>query len=482
MRSRCILAALLAGAAALASAAGAQAGVPFALGPGASPDVAVAPDGTAHIVWHRDPDADMYCQVRRGATACAATPVRITAPLSAIEGSAHVFLTGGAGVLVTTTRCCPFETDLYSSGDGGATFAGPAKLGTPPSEWADAGVVQGPGATLSAFSLLGFQSLPLAGPTEAGQATFSYGAVVGISASGGVFGGTTPVHVFSDGTSLQFARYGGSGSLNDTPNWTAPAAIGPGDAPSVAGGPAGLVVLSRTGAAGSQRLFARRFSGTAFGSPVGVSETGSPDLATLRAQTSNGRFTAIWVCNACTAGRELRVAQSSDGAAWTAPATILKKPETERISALRPRVAVAPDGEGFAVWDTGTDVRATSLDPPGGPAAAPNRTTSTQVGDQTVGFDSPKGCVRAGHPIVLNVVSKTKKDLIGKRLKTFVQKVVFFVDKAKATDRRKKFTATFRTTGLVPGSTHPAGAIITFKQQGRQKPFTKTVRMSFKVC
>jgi hypothetical protein len=481
MHARRITAALLPLAALLACATGAQAGIPFTVGAGLNPDVAVDTAGTAHVVWHRD-DAVMYCKVPRGATACASTPARIAAPLSAVEGSAHVFLAGGSNLLVTSTRCCPFEIDLFSSADGGATFTGPAKLGTPPSDWGDTGVVQGPGATLSAFSLNSFMSLPLGGPTEATQASFSYGAVVGISASGGVFAGTTPVHVFSDATNLQFVRYAGSGSMNDSASWTAPAAIGPGDGPSVASASAGLVVLSRTGASGAQRLFARKFNGAAFGSPVGVSETGGPDLATLSAAPSNGRFTAIWVCNSCTGGRELRVSQSADGARWSAPSTILKTPSTTGISAFRPRAAVAADGEGFAVWDTGTDVRATSLDPPGGPAPAPNTTTSTTVGDQTVGFDSPKGCVHAAHPIVLNVVTKTKKNLIGKQPKTFVQKVVFAVDKKKVTDKKKKFTATFKTTGFVSGSTHPASATITFKQQGRKKLLTKTVKKSFKMC
>jgi hypothetical protein len=291
------------------------------------------------------------------------------------------------------------------------------------------------------------------------------------------------VHVFSDGTNLQFVRYNGAGgSLNDSASWTAPAAVGPGDAPSAASGSTGFVVLSRTGAAGAQRLFARKFNGTSFGSPVGVSETGSPDLATLRSAPTNGRFTAIWICNACTGGRELRVSQSADGAIWSAPATILKAPNTDNISAFRPRAAVAGDGEGFAVWDTGTDVRATSLDPPGGPAPAPNTTTTTTVGDQSVGFDSPKGCVHAAHPIVLNVVTKTKKNLVGKQPKTFVQQVVFSVDKKKVTDKKKKFTATFKTNGFVSGSTHSGSALITFKQQGRKKTFTKTIKKSFKIC
>lgn len=479
---RTAIGALLPVVALLGCAAGAQAGIPFTVASGASPDVAVDAEGTAHIVWQQDPDALRYCQVRRGATSCSSPPVRLTARLSPTAGSAHVFLPGGSNVLLSTTRCCPVEIDVYSSSDGGATFGGPVQIGSPGGDWPDVAVVQGPGATLSAFTLLGYENAPLAGPTETGAASFSYGAVVGISAGGGVFGGTTPVHVFSDGTDMQFVRYGGSGSLNDSASWTAPAAIGPGDVPSVGGGSAGLVVLSRSGAAGARRLFARKFSGSAFGSPVGVSETGEPDLSTVSAAPSNGRFTAIWACTTCAGGRELRVSQSSDGVRWSTPAAILKVPNADSISSLHPRVAVAPDGQGFAVFEGGSSVRATSLDPPGGPAPAPNRTTETQVGDQTVGFESPKGCVNVAHPIVLRVVTKTKKDLIGKRPKTFVQQVVFSVDKSKVTDRKKKFSATFPTAGFARGSTHPARAKITFKQQRPSKTFTKTVSKSFKIC
>jgi hypothetical protein len=478
--TRRLVAFLAAAVTILACASTAQAGVVFTVAPGASPDVAVDAAGTAHVVWQRDPDGILYCQVRRGATACTSTPVRLTAPLSPVGGASHVFLGGGSTVMLSVTRCCPVEIDLYTSTDGGATFAAPVKIGAPPGDWSDVAVVPGPGATLSSFSLLSYQNAPLAGPTETSEAVFSYGAVVGISAGAGLFAGTTPVHVFSDGTAMQFVRYGGSGSLNDGASWTAPAPIGPGDAPSVAGGAAGLVVVARTGAVGSQRLVARKFDGSAFGSPVGVSETGGPDLATVSAAPSNGRFTAVWVCNACTGVRELRVSQSSDGARWSAPRAIVSGAET--FSSFRPRTAVAADGQGFAVWDTGTSVRAASLDPPGGGTPAPNKTTQTTVGDQTVGFDSPKGCVDLPHPILLRVVTKTKKDLIGKRPKTFVKQVVFSVDKAKVTDRKKKFSATFQTAGFARRSTHSGIAKITFAQQAPKKTFTKTIKKSFKIC
>ena len=134
------------------------------------------------------------------------------------------------------------------------------------------------------------------------------------------------------------------------------------------------------------------------------------------------------------------------------------------------------------MWDTGTVARAASLDPPSGPAPAPNSTTQTTVGDQSVGFGSPKGCVKAGHPVALNVVTKTKRNLIGKQPRTFVQRVIFAVDKKKVTDRRKKWTATFPTAGFAPGSTHKTSALITFKQQGKKKTFTKKVSKSFKMC
>src|SRR3954452_3601994 len=197
--ARCFVRAIGALALALAACApGAQAGVPFTVAPGASPDVAVDAAGTAHVVWYAA-DALKYCQVRRGATSCSSAPLTLSAPLSPEPGSAHVFLVGGSNELLSTTRCCPVEIDTFSSADGGATFGGAVKIGAPAGDWPDVAVVQGPGATLSVFSLLSYEDAPLGGPTESGSAAFSYGAVVGISAGGGVFGGTTPVHVFSDG-------------------------------------------------------------------------------------------------------------------------------------------------------------------------------------------------------------------------------------------------------------------------------------------
>src|SRR6478735_7985294 len=99
MLARRIAAVALPVVALLWSAAGAEAGVSFTLGSGSAPDVAVDAAGTGHVVWN-DANSVKYCQVPRGTLKCAATPVSIAAPLSPVEGSAHVFLPGGSAVLL----------------------------------------------------------------------------------------------------------------------------------------------------------------------------------------------------------------------------------------------------------------------------------------------------------------------------------------------------------------------------------------------
>ena len=98
------------------------------------PDVAIEANGTAHVVWDEPVDRNhvlVYCQVPRGARACAATR---SFPLPGVDGalgSAHVTLMPQGELVLTTTRSFdgprmnPDTVYAIVSSDGGASFLDP---------------------------------------------------------------------------------------------------------------------------------------------------------------------------------------------------------------------------------------------------------------------------------------------------------------------------------------------------------------------
>lgn len=108
---------------------------------------------------------------------------------------------------------------------------------------------------------------------------------------------------------------------------------------------------------------------------------------------------------------------------------------------------------------------------------APNRYVRFNVGDQEVLFYYPRSCVTPGREIQLRVVSRKRKGAP----KTSVAKVVFFLDKAKKTDKKKPWQKNFSTAGFAPGSTHQAKAKITFKQPHGKK-VKKKLKKTFRIC
>ncbi|HEX5989282.1 MAG TPA: hypothetical protein VFY75_03595 [Solirubrobacterales bacterium] len=108
---------------------------------------------------------------------------------------------------------------------------------------------------------------------------------------------------------------------------------------------------------------------------------------------------------------------------------------------------------------------------------APNRSFSFTFGDQRVTFYYPRSCVTPGRGIRLQVKSKKKKS---KAPHATIKRVDFSLDAQKRSDKRKPWEAAFSTEGFAPGSTHKAGAKITFMKDG--KKVRKKVKKSFRIC
>jgi hypothetical protein len=473
---------------------------PFQVGTGEFPDIVVDGAGTAHVTWNQDSgsadsaDPIHYCQVPRGATACSVEKV-LVAPLDTTGRTTYVFAPSPGRVVVESYRCCSSEglegNYAFDSTDGGQTFSAAKRIGRL-DHAQDAAF--GPGDAVSGAradaSQEAYQRMPLNSPAPATQANFESGITTPTHAAVGMFDETTPVQVFSDGDNETFVRHTG-GDFNSAANWSAATPITPAGAePRLAGGPAGLVLLDKQGTPGARTLVARKFDGTSFGQGINVSETGDPISADLSAEPSAGAFLAAWVANG-ESPNELRWATSPDGVDGTSPQTALAGDAVNDIAHLQ--ASAAPDGEGFAVWDSfSNDIPITvmPLKPgagPGGGGEGTDGSANTPADNVTVGGQeltllTPGACVNPGVTITLRVTSKTKQKLSPKKRVKIVH-VIFSVDKKKKKDKKAAFKKTFKTAGFAPGSTHKLRAKVKLKPVvGKGKSKTKTLKGSLTIC
>jgi hypothetical protein len=475
----------------------------FQVGTGSKPQVAVDASGTAHVVWNvtvsgaDQPDELHYCQVPKGGTACTGEKV-LVAPLDAIGRASYVFTTNDGRVIVETYRCCNTASTgprpgnyVFESTDGGQTFSAARQIGNLDHQ-SDAAF--GPGNAISGANVEQHQQMPLTGAPASAFAELNTGFPgIGTHAGIGIFNGTAPVQVISDGNGhTEFNTLTGA-DANSSASWSGPNPLTPaGDEPVVAGGPAGLVLLYLVGDSASGRTWmARKFDGTTFGTPVSVTEKGDPIFADLYADPVSGAFHAFWTDNG-DSPNELRWSHSADGLTWSAPQTVVSG--TEADDAFNLRVAAGPDGTGLAVWDQNGDsgqVRAIPLIPAtdggggggnDGSASTPSDTVTVGGGDQELTLLTPGQCVNPGVKITLRVTSKTKHKLSPKKHVKIVY-VVFSVDKKKKKDKKAAFKATFNTNKFKAPSKHKLRAKVRLKPvKGKGKAKTKTLKGTLKIC
>ena len=469
---------LAAGAALLALPSAATAATSFKLGTGSHPDVAVDANGTAHIVIDLPDERLRYCQIQRGKTSCA-TEQTLTPPAEAIGRSSYVFLPAPGRVVIVTHRCCsPDATLAYQSTDNGATFAGPTTIGNLDAEDA----VFGPGDAVSGVDTGGrYQRMPLSGPAASDQAMLNAGFSVPTGSSIALFGGTRPFKVSADGDNTTFSLQSGAGDPNDASTWAGPTPVTPpGLEPHLASGSAGTAMIYRARPDGTARLDARKFDGSGFGEANTLS-TGDPIQADLTTDGS-GRFTALWVENDANPN-EVRVATSGDGSTWSKPAAILRGLPIDGL--FNSQVAVAPDGQGFVVFDSNSsngDITVAPLEPLASAGDA-EPTATTTVGDQEISFFGPTTCVQPPEKVTLRVTSKRKRKLSPRR-RVKIKSVVFSVDRTKRTDKRAAFKAAFSTAAMPRGSFHNVRAVVTLAPvvKGAFKNKKKTLKGRFNVC
>jgi hypothetical protein len=325
--------------------------------------VAVDAQGTAHVAYN---DLNlggigqplMYCAWPKNARTC--TPHPILTDAASPEAQPPLIQAGPAPgqLTIVTSRD---QIDVLRSADGGASWSGPASVGT--GRWFGGSI--GPAGQLAlSFRNLGyieFYERSLTGsPSDSAMADLNHGH--GVNSVTG-FAGGVPVLV-SGGANIHVAvsSWSGQGDIHDPATWRGPFNVANAPYFDMAGGRRGLWLTYQLTASGGDRIYARRFNlrTRRFGPrhAIRFGRLGrSPVLGVGIGQSPEGRLVVAWYDDI---HDRIDVSASRTGAHWTRAKVLA----TGVTAPAHIRVGLGPRGRGVVVWDGNTDekVKAVKVD------------------------------------------------------------------------------------------------------------------------
>jgi hypothetical protein len=363
-------------------AAGAAA-TPIDVGPGSHPHVAVDGAGAAHITYTESvsgQDVSHYCKIAKGATACANVASRTYPTGPELGGSSGIWplLPGDPRVLVVDARCCTnYATKfVYSSPDGGANFDTGTEVGDDNNSgagieggaiYAPAGAVGRPAESVLTFGDLAtlglsFQATGTTGP----PATTTRANVLtqndAISGTLGLSGNTLVAAWYGlDDGFVYWRQWSGSGDVNDNANWGPITQVELGNIdsnPRIAYGPSGIYITYNVGAVGAEHIVLRKFTGTGWGPPLTLSDTG-----TSRFELFEDPGGALHFVRQGENGELLyRFSPGPENTTFSAPQTIVDADQNGGFTHLRLGIGT---GSGWVTWEDSSPVhvKAAALNP-----------------------------------------------------------------------------------------------------------------------
>ncbi len=354
---------------------------PVRIGTGSHPNVLVDAAGTAHIVWNETVPAGgdqlHYCRLPRGASACAASSV-LNVDQPAVDGNDATnnidtdgprALAIGDELLVLSNRgpnlvpvpgcidpdpsaCEQSDSNdyLFTSEDGGTTFGAPGRIGTNPATFG-AATFGGESPFIATLSSPPGQGLTFQASHAGQYATDA--ASFGEAAAGGNGSccllavdpatGHPAVALSHDGQ-VVVREWNGTGSPNDTTQWSTSAAVPGSGQPALAANAGGLYVAVNACDTCDQTIVRRVVAGKLGPAvPIGAA---SNELTLAGGATS--AVDAIF--DTRDDGGQLVLRHSADGTVWSAPQVLATGGAHDD-----PRAGVGPDGGGIAVWAAGSD-------------------------------------------------------------------------------------------------------------------------------
>jgi hypothetical protein len=465
--------------------------------------------GTAYIAWTRKSvgegtETPEFCKVPKGGRACT-TPLAlpIPAPAESVDGPSGAFpvLGAGATVYVVVPRYVKNDVLLYTSTDGGATFGAPQDItGAYPNKTGPDDVIlsgsefligaENPGLGFSAFNTsgegLGDFGLEEPGPGGVADAT------MGLDSAG------NPVQAWFNLSSPQYTidydHYNGSGSKTTEADWTGAQEVTKGYVPSLAGGAAGLFLLSQDFTTPSESyakgVDVRKYSGSSFGPPLHLFTDKETDLyagGTI-AESPAGHIAVVWPEFYGVPQPEMKLLISTNGGA-----SFTTEPNVAGLGSAysdfgNASLSLGDNNEGWVTFLDSAGLQLANLS--SGALEPKETTTHSTVGTDTVTLKGPTSCVRPGQKVTVTLTVKSAKRKHKVVLKIY--QVIFRVDN---TPFKTELRESVRKTGRVNPNPFTASVLKTFtagskhtisaqafisERHGRHA--SRTLRVSFLAC
>jgi hypothetical protein len=458
--------------------------------------------GNAYIAWSHFNGAGAaytaeFCKVPTGGKCASPLNLALPAPAestSSVDGAFPVF-GPGAVLYVVAPRYLEHDVVLYTSTDEGASFGPGVAIESSYSSKTDPTNVFLVG---SEFLTAGYNAgLGLGAFTAAGGLGHFEFASPG---TGGVASADTAIDSAGDGVSAFFnlssppypieMYHSTVGPKNAESGWAGPTLVTTGYEPRLAGGSAGIYMLSQdyagAGASYPSRVDVRKYSAGAFGSPVTLFSDTKSNLYSggAIAQSPGGHVAVAWPMFSSSPGKMRLLVSSNGGASFSAPAVVARLGATYAIG-NNPQLAINDDSSGWLTFLTNEGLQLANLETGSGPPGS-----NAKVGSDVVTLAGPKGCVKAGSSITgrLTVASAKRKHKVVLK----IYKVVFGIDgKGFKTLVREKVRKTGKVNphpyvasvvrSLPAGSTHSLTAQA-FISEKHGKHASRTLHVSFTVC
>lgn len=467
--------------------------------------------GNAYVAWVSEGvgigvEPVKFCKIPPGGT-CSPITLNIPGATSISDSASAAFPVFGAGgtVYVVAPRYANDDVIYWTSTNGGASFDGGTQNENYSNKTDPTDVfLQGSNFLIGAYNPgLGFSTTEVGG-IGGGEFAFANPGDGGVLSSSMALDGANPVIAyanFDDPYPVFFYRYKGSGSLNAESNWAGPNFVTNGYAPSLAGGPAGLFMVSYDYSGGSNpnAVDVRRFDGTGFGGAKTLAIDSSPNLyagGAIAQSPSGNRLIVAWPGKRAGDGAYvMRLFTSTDGGASYAESHVAHIGDGYGLND-NAELATSDGGSGWLLFRDASGLRIADLNPiaglpPGEPPRPPiykgkTKAIVKKVGNFLIVLRLPKSCLQSRQRFFMGV-GKRKRKQLSKRLGGEIRftKVVFIYDGKKLKVKKKKpFRYLVDPGPMAAGSVHVAKARVTLilTKGSKEKKIKRLIKGTVRAC
>jgi hypothetical protein len=467
--------------------------------------------GNAYVAWVSEGvgigvEPVRFCKIPPGGT-CSPITLNIPGATSISDSAAAAFPVFGSGgtVYVVAPRYANDDVIYWTSTNGGASFDGGTENENYSNKTDPTDVfIQGSDFLIGAYNPgLGFSTAEIGG-LGGGEFAFTNPSSGGVLSSSMGLDGANPVIAYAnldDPYSIFFYRYKGAGSLNAESNWAGPAFATNGYAPSLAGGPGGLFMVSYdySGGANPNAVNVRRFDGTGFGAAKTLAVDSSTNLfagGAIAQSPSGNRLAVAWPgVRGGDGAYVMRLFTSTDGGASYSESHIAHIGDGYGLND-NAEVATNDGGGGWLLFRDASGLRIADLNPiaglpPGEPPLPPiykgkTKAIVKKVGNFLIVLRLPKSCLQSRQRFFMGV-GKRKRKQLSKKLGGTIRftKVVFIYDGKKLKVKKKKpFRYLVDPGPMAAGSVHVAKARVTLilTKGKKEKKIKRLIRGTVRAC